>query len=211
MRAWLATLGLVAMAWCVGVSTVYGQNAVLLDRVLARVSGSAVTLSDVRAGRTLGLVVAPEDDTALATEQWLQRLLLLDEVERFPPAEPTAAAVDQEEARMLARLGPARAELQRTAGIDAAGLRNIARDTLRIRAYLEQRFGSTVQASDEDAAAYYRTHPDEFTVGGVLQPYQAVAADARARASAARRQAAIEHWMADLRARADVVLVAPGR
>ena len=43
-------------------------------------------------------------------------------------------------------------------GIDEARLRDTARDTLRIQAYLNQRFGTTVQVRDEEGALYYRNH-----------------------------------------------------
>src|SRR5262245_6147302 len=73
---------------------------VLLDRVVARVNDMSVTLSDVRAAVGLGLVVAKSDEMAFATEQWIQRRLLLLEVDRFPPPEPASMAIDQEEARL---------------------------------------------------------------------------------------------------------------
>ncbi|MEQ1761127.1 MAG: hypothetical protein ABL986_22695 [Vicinamibacterales bacterium] len=118
---------------------------ILLDRVLARVNGASVTLSDVRAARAMGLVMAGPDETDFAAEQWIQRLLLLLEVERFPPPEPAAAAVDQEEARMRAQMGPTVATLAAQTGLDERQIRQSARDTLRIRAYLDQRFGGSAQ------------------------------------------------------------------
>ncbi len=199
-----ARRGLCVAALVVGVaSTAVAQ--VLVDRVLARVNGHAVALSDVRAGLAMGLVVAPGDELMLATEQWVQRQLLLVEVERFPPPEPDAASIEREGALMRARMRSALTSAGR-ADIDDRQILQSARETLRIRAYLDQRFGVTVQVSDEEARAFYLTHAGEFARDGVVGPFEQVESAVRPRASVARRQATIDQWMADLRQRADVVM-----
>jgi hypothetical protein len=130
-----------ALTLTLTVSGSAGAAQTLVDRVVARVGGTPVTLSDVRGGAALGLIPAREDDLPLATELWIQRLLLLAEVERFPPPEPAAAVIDQEVARM--RQTPSVTAALRTGGVDERRLRAAARDTLRIRGYLDQRFGAT--------------------------------------------------------------------
>jgi hypothetical protein len=178
---------------------------VLLDRVLARVNGVPVTLSDVRGALQMGLIVAEPGDLELATEQWVQRQLLLLEVERFPPPEPAAMDVDREVARLRSR--PGAAPPQGTpAGVDERQLRQGARDTLRIRAYLDQRFGESVQVSDEEARAYFASHATDFSRDGVLPPFEQVEAAVRQQAATVRRQATIDQWMGDLRQRSNVVL-----
>jgi hypothetical protein len=179
---------------------------VLLDRVLARVSGGVITLSDVRAGLAMGLVVAREDELDLATEQWIQRQLLLLEVARFPPPEPDSGAIDQEEARIRSRLGQRVPALAARTGLDDRQVRQAARDTLRIRAYLDQRFGLTVQVSDDEVRAYYAAHPAEFMRDGAVVPFEQAEPEVRQRAAGARRESTIDQWMADLRQRADVVM-----
>lgn len=182
------------------------EPQVLIDRVLARVGSVPITLSAVRAGLGMGLIVAPDDDLPLATEQLVQRTLLQLEVERFPPPEPEVAAIAQEEARIRARIGPSLPTLMARTGLEEREIGQAARDTLRIRAYLDQRFGVTVQVSDEEARAYYSAHPEEFARDGVLVPFEQVEATVRQLASAARRQGTIDDWMADLRQRSDVVV-----
>jgi len=179
---------------------------VLLDRVLAMVNGTPVMLSDVRAGLGMGFLVAREDELPLAVEQWIQRRLLLTEVERFPPREPEAVAIDEEDARIRARIGASFTAFVAQTGLDDRQLRQSARDTLRIRAYLDQRFGANVQVSDEDARAYYAAHPQEFVRDGALVPFEQAEAMVHERAAIERRQATIEQWVADLRQRADVVV-----
>ncbi|MGE0446501.1 MAG: hypothetical protein AB7P99_14840 [Vicinamibacterales bacterium] len=172
----------------------------LLDRVLAVVEGTPVTLSDVRAMQGLGIVDAADDAGAL--EQAIDRQLLLYEVQRFPPPEPPAAAIDAEAAALLARPGlPA---LMRETGLDERRVREMARERLRIRGYLEQRFGTSVQVSDEEVDRYYREHQDEFLRDGLLIPFAEAEPVARDRASAERLTGLIDDWMAELRTRADV-------
>jgi hypothetical protein len=82
----------------------------------------------------------------------------------------------------------------------------MARDNLRIAAYLDQRFGTTVQVSDEEVAAYYRTHEAEFTNSRGTVPYEDAEPIARQGASSERRRAIVSQWIRDLRSRADVTV-----
>jgi hypothetical protein len=181
----------------------------LLDRVLARVEGRAITLSDARAALGLGIVDVPsgEDPLAAAIEQLIQRQLVLAEVARFSPPEPPVAALDAEIERIRSRVGSLEQidALMKATGLDAAQIGEIARDNLRIQAYLDQRFGASVQVGDEDVARYYRTHPEEFRRDGQVIPFPEAEPLARQRAAAERRQAVIAQWLRDLRERAEVV------
>ena len=189
---WALSLG----PWALNAST---QQ--LLDRVLARVeSGVVLTLSDLRAAQGLGLASGSDPLQAL-----IDRELLLIEVQRFPPPEPTPAAVDVEAAALRASAGAGLSALMQSTGIDDLRIRELARQSLRIHAYLDQRFGTDVQVSDDEVDRYYRTHQDEFLRDGQLMPFAEAEPLARQRASAARRKATIDQWIGDLRARADVV------
>ena len=94
-------------------------------------------------------------------------------------------------------------------GIDEASIRDIARDNLRIQAYLDQRFGATVQLTEDEVTQYYRIHPDEFTRDGILDPFGEVEARVRTRAGEERRAMLVAQWVRDLRARADVSMPRP--
>jgi hypothetical protein len=96
--------------------------------------------------------------------------------------------------------------LMQTTGLTEQRITDMARDNLRIAGYLDQRFGTTVQVSDDEVAAYYRTHEAEFTKGGVPVPYEDAEPVARQRVSSERRRATVEQWIRDLRSRADVVV-----
>ena len=92
-------------------------------------------------------------------------------------------------------------------GLDEARLQQLARETLRTRAYIAQRFGTTVQVTEDEARKYYEDHPAEFTRDGVRMPFEEAEPSARQRASAERLRVTIDQWIRDLRMRAEVVIV----
>jgi hypothetical protein len=123
----------------------------LLDRVVARVNGSPVFLSDMRAAVGFGLI-DPGTDSA-QTEQMVRRRVLLGEVSRCPPSDPSAADIDAEVMRMKGRVRDA-AAFQREQGLSDQEVQSLARDSLRIEAYLAQRFGA---ARPKDAVEQWMT------------------------------------------------------
>jgi hypothetical protein len=185
----------------------------LIDRVLARVDGNAITLTDVQAALGLGLVQPRpgEDPETSAREQLIEHELLLAEIARFPPPEPAAADIEKEIASLEANAGRRLEALMQATGLDAQRIREMARDTLRIQAYLNQRFGTAAAISEDDARQYYDTHPAEFTRGGNVLPFLEVQADARQRASDERRRTLVTQWVRDLRTRANVVITKPAK
>jgi hypothetical protein len=203
LRAWL-----VATVLAVWVSPGVGQE--LLDRIVAHVNGEVITLTDVHAAVALGVVEPPADADAIdAVEPLVSRYLVLAEVERFAPPEPAADVVARETASLIGRLGSRLVAVMESTGIDEARIEDIARDTLRIQAYLDQRFGTTVQLTEEEVAQYYRIHPDEFTREGTLMPFTQAEPLARERAGAERRASIVAQWTRDLRARGEVVVMLP--
>jgi len=181
-------------------------HAQLLDRVVARVGGAAITQTDVDAAVGLGVIEADGAGGASATQQMIDRRILLAEVARFPPADPPDSAIAELTATMKARAGAGYDALLKRTGLDDQRVGELARDTLRIQAYIDQRFGTSAQASAQEAREYYDTHRDEFTRNGALAPFESVEAAARQAASATRRRAAVAQWLQGLRARSDVVV-----
>jgi hypothetical protein len=179
-------------------------SAQLLDQVVARVNGAAITQTDVNAAIGLGVV-----EPAAAVQQLVDRHLTLVEVARFPPDAPSDAAIDQLVATMKAHAGAGYDALLQRNGLDERRVRDMARDTLRIQAYVDQRFGSSAQASAQDVRDYYDRNRERFTRNGVLAPFESVETIAREAASAERRGAAVAQWQQGLRARGDVVILTP--
>jgi hypothetical protein len=186
----------------------------VLDRVLARVDGDPITLSDVRAAIKLGVVEPLQgvDPLLSGLRLLIDRRLVLAEVTRFAPGEPDPLMLNGEMNRLMTHGGGKAgvAELERTTGIGELQVREIARDNLRIQAYLNQRFGSSAQPTDEEVGQYYRNHLDDFrNANGVVVPFVEAEPIARQRAAAERRNAVILQWMRDLRQRGDVVELYP--
>ena len=121
-------------------------RAETIDRVLAVVAGQLITLSDVTAARDLGLESADgaADPVRVILTRLIDRELILAEVDRYAPPEPTAEAVDGEVERVRARFPSPdafNAALERS-GMDEKHLRETVRQNLRMAAYLDQRFAS---------------------------------------------------------------------
>lgn len=179
----------------------------LLDRVVARVDGNPVTLTDVETAVGLGVVqAAGVDQIDAGTQQMIDRQLELAEVQRFPPPEPDPAAVMREAARLKMNAGARLLPLMSSTGLTDQRITDVARENLRIASYLDQRFGTLVQVSDEEVADYYRTHEAEFTRGGELIAFEEAEPTARQRVSDTRRRATVEQWLRDLRSRADIAI-----
>ena len=202
--------GVVCVQLVVSVSVVSLLSAQqLLDRVLARIGTEAITQTDVQALVEFGLIEARSATDPAAVRQAIERQLALKEVSRFPPAEPPEAAIEQQLAAMKARVGERLDAVISANGLDETRVRGLARDTLRIRTYLDQRFGSTTPVSEDEARKYFEEHRDQCTRNGTMLTFEEAAAEARQRAAAERLARAVTRWLQDLRARSDVVLVTP--
>src|SRR3954463_1411901 len=133
-------------------------RAEVIDRVLAVVGGQLITLSDVTAARDLRLGPPEQKPGPIRAilSKLIDRELVLAEVERYAPPEPTAEAVDVEVRRVRARFESSAAfesALARS-GIDEKHLRETLRQDLRIRAYLDQRFSAASDRRDEALAEW---------------------------------------------------------
>lgn len=124
-------------------------RAETIDRVLAVVGGQLITLSDVTAAIDLGLQSADgaADPVRAVLTKLIDRELVLAEVDRYAPPEPTVQAVDREVEQVRRRFPSAaafEAALARS-GIDEKHLRETVRQNLRMRAYLDQRFSTATE------------------------------------------------------------------
>jgi hypothetical protein len=166
-------------------------RAEIIDRVLAILPGQIVTLSDVVAALDLGLVDAPAGGERIAggLSAVIDRVLMLNEVRRVAPPEPSPAAIDARVALIRQRFDAA-AELSRllaARGLDETVLRLYAADDLRLASYLDERFSAAAQPTDEEI--------------------RQAGESARQRLTDDRRRALIGAWTAELRRRADVTVL----
>jgi hypothetical protein len=171
-----------------------GAHAEIIDRVLAVLPGQIVTLSDVEAALDLGLVEAPSGGDRLSggLSAVIDRVLMLNEVRRVSPPEPSPAAIDARAARIRQRFSSP-ADLSRVLtvrGLNESVLRLYAADDLRLASYLDERFTAASQPTDEEI--------------------RQAGESARQRLADERRRSLIGAWAAELRRRADVtVLLTP--
>lgn len=181
----------------------------IIDRVVATLASRAITLSDVRAAVSLGLVPGPATaEPSLATvEAVVDRELVLLEVERFGPGAPDESAVDQRVSEITNRLGESELEMvMARAGLDVPRLRALVREQLQIERYLADRFGAAAQPTDEEVRAYFRDHAERFVKDGSVMSFDEAAPLARAALSDARRRELIDSWIAGLRRRTPAVI-----
>ena len=124
----------------------------VIERVLAVAAGELITQSDVAAARELGLLdqqIAPDSRGPMTdaeehqiVSRLIDRALMLDEVDRYAPPEPSADAVDRAVAAVRARFDSQaayEAALARV-GFDDRYLRGVLRQDLRIQQYVAERF-----------------------------------------------------------------------
>jgi hypothetical protein len=184
-------------------------HAELIDRVLAVAAGELIMLSDVTAARDLGLVVpdaGSSDPIRDVLGHLIDRELVLAEVERYAPPEPAPEAIDRELQIVRTRFSSRQAyeaALARS-GIDENHLRETLRQNLRIRAYEDQRF-TVPPPSDEELRRYFASHTQLFARDGQPPSFEALRNEVALAATADRRRALVEEWMAGLRRRADVI------
>lgn len=143
-----STLAWLVVAMVIGcVHSVTTQQ--LLDRVIARVAGSPITQTDLDAAIAFGIVERQAADGRSPNQQLIDRRLMLTEVTRFPPREPEAMAIGELVAKMKANAGSGLDALMKRTGVDEARLAELARDTLRIESYVNQRFGTGPRAAQQ--------------------------------------------------------------
>ena len=147
-------IALVAL-WVATLSGAHARADEIIERVMAVAAGDVITLSDIRAAQTLGLVKPAEgvEPTRSVLSQLIDRALILDEVNRYAPPEPSEQAIDASVGDVRARVGSStdlESALLRV-GLTEQQLREHLRDDLRIRAYLAQRFAADTPEHSQTA------------------------------------------------------------
>jgi len=183
-------------------------GAELLDRVIAVVSGSVITLSDTRAAMAFGLVDTRDArDPIEAAMQWLvDRRLVLDEALRYDAGEIDAVVVDRALVAIRQRFPSDvsyREELVRL-GLDDARVRGLVSDTLAMQQYVERRFDTMLPATDDELREYFGRHPERFVRENRPLAFEEASDQVRGMLQQERRQQAVTVWLDRLRRRADV-------
>ena len=103
---------------------------------------------------TTPLAAPGEEAEASAVRQLIERVLMLQEVARLQVREPTAEAIEVEVSRLRASTTGSFERLLTSTGYDLAAVRELARESLRIDAYLRQRSGQSATPHDADVGAW---------------------------------------------------------
>ena len=205
MRFRSVWVGLCCAAVCAACLPVSVAAREIIERVLAVVDGSVITLSDAHAAMRFGFVGGGEA-LDVVVDRLIDRRLAMTEIDRYAPPEPAAETIDAALAAIQATFASPeqlQAALAET-GLTMAQLRRHVRDGLRIRAYERERFGYVMQPSEEEMLTFYRANPAQFTTGGMLRPFDVARADVRAALLEERRSQLAREWLAGLRRRANI-------
>jgi hypothetical protein len=204
----------VAIAACVLVSMAAAtSHAELIDRVLATVGPRVITLSDARAVSRLGLidVARSPDATAEIVQRLIDRTLVLEEVDRYAPPEPSQAAIQAGVAAIRAHFRSPEefARALAAAGIEERSVSEWVRNDLRIEQYITQRFSGLIEPTPADIEDYVAQHEREVDPDGRGAADAGVERAARERLVASRREALVREWIEGLRRRAEITVNPP--
>jgi len=136
-----------------------GQPGRIVDRIVARIEGDIILLSQVRElGAFQELVEGhAENDERLLTElieQWMVQTEA--SASYFPP--PAQSEVDREMARLQSQFASpeAYAARLRTLGLAVSEARQLLSRQIYLERYLDYKFRPTVQIESSDVEAYYQ-------------------------------------------------------
>jgi parvulin-like peptidyl-prolyl isomerase len=197
------------MALAVLAAAAIPLGAQVLDRVVAIVSGTVITLSDARAALALGLVdpgAAARDPIDAAMRWLIDRQLVLDEAGRGDRVDVEPAALGQALDGVRQRFASDADFSLALAGfgLDEKGLQRLVRGTLTARMYVERRFDSVLPPTDEELREYYASHAARFVRNGRPLTFEDALAELTAVVQQERRDQAVSAWMDRLRRRADI-------
>lgn len=204
-RAWTVIVACVCLCLAMPAAT---SARDLLDRVLAVVSGTIITLSDVRAAIELGFVDTRDarDPVGVGVTRLIERRLVLDEALRYEMWDPDMVSVEAMLVWARQRYA-SEAEWEsakRRLGLTDDGIRTMAADILLVELFVERRFESQPLPSEAELQAYFDRHRAAFVRDGRPMTFEEARAEVETRIRQERRTQAANEWVARLRRRADV-------
>ncbi len=188
----------------------------VIDRIVARVEGDIITLSEMRElGRYQNLVEgrAASDDRLLAQliEQWIVNTEAT--AARYP--RPIEAEVNREVARLEKQLGgpDAYRERLRDLGLSAAAVRRQVERQMYLARYLGYKFRPAVQVDSAAIEKYYREElvPSLAAKGQTASPLDTVQDQIRELLTEREISRRAAQWLDESRARLKVELNLQGR
>ncbi len=138
------TLVLLLLLFIQSPATVRGE---IIDRIVAVVEGHIITLSDIRAERSMREVLgepAPKDDRELLDEL-IDQHLVHPQLELFPEFGPT-------EGQLNSRL----AEIEDRKGLSERSIRAALQEHMRTQRFFDERFRQFATATPDEITKYYQ-------------------------------------------------------
>jgi hypothetical protein len=198
------------------------QAREVVDRMVSVVNGrELITLSDLLWQLALQPGVPLEEprveDLRRALDLLTDQRLVALEAEKLPAVEPTEEEVNQELARLV-NFFPSQSEfyarLERVGlGRDSAQLREIVRERVRIRKYLDFRFRSFTVVTPQEVEEYYR---DSFvqrfrreSPGRIVPTLEEVFERMQAELIEAKIEADTDAFLQEMRETAEITILDP--
>jgi hypothetical protein len=191
-----------------------GEEAAVVDRVLAVVDDDPILASDVERVLALGLYEPPEEelgDEALRRyilDGLIDQRLRFHEVDRFGFGQVPVVEIEAAVARIRRRFDSPEAFRRRLAevGLDEQGLGLLVARQLMILAYVDERLGARIFVDLEDVQEFYDEELVPALAGEEPPPIASVREQIRSILRERRLLQEIGSWTEELRNRADVVI-----
>lgn len=189
-------------------------RAEIVDRIVARVGGDIITLSDLEALRRYQTLLGalPSDHRRLL-DQLIEQRLILSEASTVAHTPMSAEAVTAELARLAERFGSRQAFEKRMAevGLSQEELEHILARQGEIERFLDARFHAAVQLSEEELARYYREQflPELHRRGvGQMPAFDEVEESIRELLTQQHINEMVSNWLVELKSRTKIEILA---
>lgn len=192
------------------------DETVIVDRIVAVIDASPIFLSDLERARALGGVSAQPDENGEDLErrmldQIIDQRLRLRDASRAGREPLPERVVDEQVAVLENRLGGPHPLAAKLAALDLSRdmLERMLEDQVRVLRYIDQRLRPRVFVSDEDVQSYYETRVrvDAEARGEAEPPLIEVRDAIHTLLAEQGLDEEIDRWTADLRQRADILVL----
>jgi len=181
------------------------QSGQVVDRIVARIEGEILTLSEVRElGRYQQLMQGASEPQEKLLDRLIDHWMIAREATsgRFP--RPKSEEVDREIARLTAEAGGEEAFRARLLelSLEEAAVRRLIESQMFLSRYLDYRFRPAVQVEPEQIETYYRDQltPQLRARGETVPPLESVAERIRELLTQQEIDSRAGRWLADARA-----------
>ena len=200
------------LVWLVTITVPLAQT-LILDRILAVVSGNVIMQSDVLAFINLQLVDVVEDknpeDTTLT--QLIERRIVLDEIDRYVVTDPSPMLIEQRFVDVTARFASRNALVRvlEQVGYTIDDLRQVLTENTKRDIYLNSRFSLVRLPSEDQLRDYFEENTDQFVTPDQVLTFEELRPLITERLTEELRTEMVSDWVARLVRQSVVVRMSP--